>query len=52
MTTPPEPDPPLLRTLETMELYASVYVKYDVLRSGAGGCKRGMVVVYVVYDTD
>jgi hypothetical protein len=45
MTTPPEPDPPLLRTLETIELYASVYVRSDDLRSGPGGCRRGMFEV-------
>ena len=45
MTTPPEPDPPLLRTLDTIELYASVYVRSDDLMSGPGGCNRGMIVV-------
>jgi hypothetical protein len=43
MTTPPEPDPPLLRTRETIELYASTYVRSDALSSGAGGCNKGIV---------
>lgn len=47
MTTPPDPDPPLLRTLDTIELYASVYVRSEALRSGAGGCSRGIVYLYV-----